>query len=275
MNFFQKLSNGWNISLNSFKVLRENRQLIVFPILSGISMILLTLSFIVAILAAAGWDAGGISQHSTPASYAGVFLFYMLNYFIVIFFNTALIHCATLYFRGEKPTIKAGLAFSVSQLRSILTWSLFAATIGFILRLLQENLGSVGRVITGLIGIVWNIATFFAVPVMLYEQTGPIATVKRSAQIMKQKWGERIGAGFSFTIIYLLAMFLVCGILFGLGLIINPVVGCVLGVVGALTVIAVLSASQTIFVSAMYHNVTGDPVKHFEQQFIDNLFEAK
>ncbi|MBA4167985.1 MAG: hypothetical protein H0X41_10665, partial [Chitinophagaceae bacterium] len=249
MNFFQKLSNGWDISLNSFKVLLENKQLIIFPILSGISMLALTLSFIVAILAAAGWDADMISEQSTPGRYAGLFLFYMLNYLIVVFFNTALIHCSTLYFRGERPTVRAGLAFSVSRLELILIWSLFAATIGFLLRILQENLGSVGRLITGLIGIVWNIATFFAVPVMIYEQTGPIETVKRSAGIMKEKWGERIGAAFSFGIIYILALFLGGGILFALGLIIHPVVGIVLAVIGALAVIAVLSATQTIFVS--------------------------
>ena len=275
MNFFQKLSNGWNISLNSFKVLGENKQLIIFPVLSGISMVAVIASFIVAILASAGWDADQVAESPTAATYAGLFLFYMLNYLIIVFFNTALIHCATLYFKGQRPTVGDGLAFSMSRLSAILSWSLFAATVGFILRILQENLGSAGRIITGLIGIVWNVATFFAVPVMIYEQTGPIETVKRSAGLMKEKWGERLGAGFSFAVIYLLAIFLVCGILFGAGSLVNPLLGISLAVLGALAVIAILSASQTIFVAAMYHNITGDPVQHFNQQFIDKLFVAK
>jgi hypothetical protein len=275
MNFFQRLSNGWNISLNSFKVLRENKQLIIFPILSGISMVAVIASFMVSILASAGWDTDQIAEAPTAATYAGLFLFYMLNYLIIVFFNTALIHCTTLYFRGERPTVKGGLAFSMSRLSAILSWSLFAATVGFLLRVLQENLGSVGKMITGLIGIVWNVATFFAIPVMIYEQTGPIETVKRSAGLMKQKWGERLGAGFSFAIIYILALFLVCGILFVAGSLFHPLLGISLAVLGALAVIAVLSASQTIFVAAMYHNITGDPVQHFEQQFIDKLFEPK
>jgi hypothetical protein len=36
-----------------------------------------------------------------------------------------------------------------------------------------------------------------------------------------------------------------------------------------------MSAAQTIFIAAVYHNVTGNPVEHFNQKLIDNLFEPK
>jgi len=39
--------------------------------------------------------------------------------------------------------------------------------------------------------------------------------------------------------------------------------------------IAVMSATQTIFVSAIYHNVTGEPVAYFDEQLVDNLFQHK
>jgi len=48
-----------------------------------------------------------------------------------------------------------------------------------------------------------------------------------------------------------------------------------MAVIGGFTVISIISAAQTIFVSAVYHNITGDPVKHFNQQMIDQLFEKK
>jgi hypothetical protein len=63
--------------------------------------------------------------------------------------------------------------------------------------------------------------------------------------------------------------------LFFIGAIAHPAAGIVLAVLGCLLVLAVISAAQTIFVSAVYHNVTGDPVQHFNQQLIDNLFESK
>ena len=275
MGFFSRLSAGWNISLNSFKVLKENKQLLLFPLLSGISLILIIGSFCTAVLAAAGWDVEGISKPDRITGYGIAFVFYVINYFVVVFFNTALIHCAHLYFKGEEPTIAKGLQFSVSRLGVIFSWALFAGTVGTILKAIQENVGILGKILTGLVGIVWGVATFFVVPVIAFENAGPITAVKRSAQLMKQKWGESIGAGFSFGIIQLLAFVLVVIPLFIIGFFIHPLMGVALAVLGFSLIIAVMSAVKMIFIAAVYHNVTGDPVEQFNQNMIDNLFVRK
>jgi len=275
MRFFDRLSNGWNISLNSFKVLKENKQLLVFPLLSGISLILIIGSFCTAVLAAAGWDVEGTSKPDRITGYGIAFLFYVVNYFVVVFFNTALIHCAHLYFKGEQPTIQKGLQFSMSRLGAIFSWALFAATVGTILKAVQENVGFLGKIITGLIGIVWSVATFFVVPVIAFENAGPLQAVKRSAQLMKEKWGESLGAGFSFGIVQLLAFLLVVVPLFIIGFFIHPLAGVALGILGFAVVVAVMSAVKMIFMAAVYHNVTGDPVEQFNQNLIDNLFVRK
>jgi len=275
MNFFDRLSNGWKISLNCFSLLKENKQLIIFPILSGLSMILIMGSLIVGILAAAGWDTGNLSDTSNTANYLVLFAFYVVNYFIVVFFNMALIHCTHLYFMGEEPTVRKGIQFSLSRIRTIFSWAVIAAIVGTILKLLQENLGSIGKIITGLVGMVWNIAVFFVVPIIAYENLGPIDAIKRSAQMMKEKWGESLGASFSFGLIHFLAIVLVAGILGIIGSLIHPLVGISLALLGVLLVAAIMSAVHTIFVSAVYHDVTGNPVKHFNQALADNLFISK
>ena len=275
MNFFDRLSNGWKISLNCFSLLKENKQLIIFPILSGLSMILIMGSLIVGILAAAGWDTGNLSDTSNTANYLVLFAFYVVNYFIVVFFNMALIHCTHLYFMGEEPTVRKGIQFSLSRIRTIFSWAVIAAIVGTILKLLQENLGSIGKIITGLVGMVWNIAVFFVVPIIAYENLGPIDAIKRSAQMMKEKWGESLGASFSFGLIHFLAIVLVAGILGIIGSLIHPLVGISLALLGVLLVAAIISAVHTIFVSAVYHDVTGNPVKHFNQALADNLFISK
>jgi Family of unknown function (DUF6159) len=275
MGIFEKLSNGWTLSLNSLKVLKANKQLIIFPILSGISMILIIGSFIVAMLASAGWEIGDIREQGKAFNYIAGFLFYLVNYFVVVFFNTALIDCTRDYFNGEVPSVQKGLRFSMSRLGAIFTWSLFAATIGFALRLLQENLGWLGKIITGIIGIVWSIATFFVVPIIAYENLNPIQAVKRSTQLMKEKWGESLGSTFSFGLLRLLAFVIICLPLFFVGLLINPILGIILMVLGIFFVMAVSSAAQTIFISAVYHNINGDPIKNFDEQFADNLFRTK
>jgi hypothetical protein len=275
MDFFTRLSNGWTLSMNSFKVLKENKQLIIFPILSGIALILIMGSFVVSSLAIAGWDIENISEPGTVTTYVIVFLFYLVNYFVVVFFNMALIHCTRLYFKGEEVTIAKGLEFSKSRIGAIFLWSVFAATVGTILKLIQENVGWLGKIITGLIGIIWGIATFFVVPVIAYENLGPIDAFKRSATIMKEKWGESLGATFSFGLINFLLMLAVAVVFFFIGSTIHLYAGIALAVLGAFIVMAVMSAVETIFISAVYHNINNEPVKQFDGQLLDNLFERK
>lgn len=275
MGFFDRLSTGWKLSMNSFKVLKENKKLIIFPILSGISLLLIMSSFIVAILAAAGWDTDNIKEQSRITDYLYLFGFYVVNYFVIVFFNMALIYCTKLYFSGEEVTIKKGIQFSLSRIGTIFSWAIFAGTIGTILKIIQENVGSLGKIITGIIGIVWSIATFFVVPIIAFENAGPIEALNRSRKLMAEKWGESIGASFSFGIIHLIAFVLVALPLFGIGMLINPLVGIALGVMGIFLIYSVLSAAQTIFISAVYLNINDEPTKYFDKQMIDNLFVQK
>ena len=275
MSFFDRLSNGWTLAINSLKVLKENKQLIIFPVLSGISLVLIMGSFVLVFLGVNGWSDENIEDPGTIGNYLYLFLFYLVNYFIVVFFNMGLIHCTRLYFRGEEVSINAGLRFSLSRIGTIFSWAVFAATVGTILRIIQEESGLIGKIITGIIGIVWNIATFFVVPVIAYEGLGPIAAFKRSSQLMKQKWGESLGATFSFGLIQFLAMIVLIIPLFFIGNMIHPIGGIALAIMGVFIIATIFSAAQTIFVSAVYHNITDEPVKHFNQQMIDGLFQKK
>ena len=275
MSFFDRLSNGWTLAMNSFKVLRENKQLIIFPLLSGISLVLVMGSFVLVFLGINGWPGENAEDPRSLGNYLFMFLFYLVNYFVVVFFNMALIHCTRLYFRGEEVSVNAGLRFSLSRIGSIFSWAVFAATIGTILRIIQEESGFIGKIITGIIGIVWSIATFFVVPIIAYEDLGPIAAFKRSSQLMKQKWGESLGATFSFGLIQFIAMIILMIPCFIIGSLVGPFLGVALALMGAFIISAVFSAAQTIFVSAVYHNITDEPVKHFNQQMIDGLFQKK
>lgn len=274
MNLGTRFSNGWTIAKNSFKVLRENRQLIVFPILSGISIILIVASFFTVALGFAGWNVDNMRDLGTVGSYVVLFIFYIINYFVIVFFNMALVHCTSLYFKGEEVTIRKGIDFSMSRIGSILAWAVFAGTIGAVLKIIQENVGALGKIITGIIGVVWSIATFFVVPVIAYENLGPIGAFKKSANLMKEKWGERIGAGFSFFLIEFVALLAIATVGFLLASI-NIILGVAIAVIGILLLLTVISAVKTIFISAVYHNIQGDPVELYNQQFIDNLFETK
>lgn len=276
MSFFDRLSNGWSLAMNSFKVLRENKQLIIFPILSGICILAVIASFFAISWNAGVWDdESEFESLNTPLTWLLTFGFYLVNYFVVVFFNTALIHCTRLYFHGEEVSVRAGMQFAFSRIGAIFSWAFFAATVGMILKTIQENSGWLGKIITGILGVVWSVATFFVVPVIAYEKAGPLEAFRRSSGLMKQKWGESLGATFSFGIIQFLGFLVVGGVLFLVGSIVNTYVGIGLAVLGVFLVFAIMSAAETIFVSAVYHNITGDPVKHFNEQMVDRLFEHK
>jgi hypothetical protein len=275
MSFFDKLSNGWKLAMNSFKVLRDNKQLIIFPILSGISLVLVIGTFFTGVLAMYGWSFDALEQQNPVINYLMLFAFYIVNYFIIVFFNMALVHCTRLYFRGEEVTVAKGLKFSMTRLGAIFSWAVFAAVVGTILKAIQENSGLLGKIITGIIGIVWSVATFFVVPIIAYENLGPIDAFKRSSNMMKAKWGESLAGSFSFGLIQFLGILLVAVPLFFLGGMIDPLLGIALAFAGGFIVMAIVSAAETIFVSAVYHNINNDPVTHFTQQMIDDLFVEK
>jgi hypothetical protein len=275
MSFFTRLSNGWQISMNSFKVLKENKQLIIFPIISGISMILIMGSFFTVMLGMSGWDFDRLDQQDDLVYIGMTLLYYLVNYFVVVFFNVALTHCTRLYFHGEEVTIRKGIDYSISRIGAIFSWALFAATVGTLLKYLQENSGWIGRIIIGILGIAWSVTTFFVVPVIAYENLGPLGAFKRSAQLMKSKWGESAAATFSFGLIQFLAILLISLPLLALGAAIHIILGIALALLSAFIIMAVLSATQTIFISAIYHNINGDPVQHFNDQFVENLFVHK
>jgi len=275
MGFFDRLSKGWEISMSSYKVLLANKQLIIFPILSGLSMLLIMGSVFGVFFARYGLDFAASTEVSRGTMYLGLFFFYIVNYFVIVFFNMALMHCAKLYFDGEEVALSKGLQFSAGRIGAIFSWAVFAATVGIVLRMIQDNAGWLGKILISIVGFVWSLATFFVIPIIAYENLGPVDALKKSAEIMKEKWGERLGASFSFALIPLLGIlcFGVAG--FAVGYLVNEIVGVGLFVAGLLLVFATTSALNSIFVSAVYNNINGNINEHFNKQMLDGLFEER
>jgi len=274
MNFFTRLNNGWEIAKTSFKVLNAHKELIVFPILSGISVLFIIGSFFIAVGARSGWDIDNMNV-SRGMVYLVVFAFYIINYFVVVFFNMALMHCARLYFAGEPVSVGKGLRFSASRIGAIFSWAVFAGSVGTVLKIAQDNLGTLGKILTGLIGIVWSVATFFVIPVIAYENAGPIDAVKRSTQIMKEKWGEGLGANFSIGLVAFFAIITVAVVGMAVGVFINEGVGIGIFALGLLSIVCISSALHSIFISAVYNNINGNVNEHFSDEMMNGLFVAK
>ncbi|MBO6515718.1 MAG: hypothetical protein JJ975_04125 [Bacteroidia bacterium] len=276
MGVFSRIGKGWNMAFLSLKVIRRNKQLILFPIISGLALVAILASFVGVAILNYGMELDLVIENSETLDYVIAFLFYLVSYFIVVFFNIGLVHCTRVYLQGGEPSFSDGVRFAATRIPTILGWSVLAATVGLILKAIQENSGTVGQIISSIIGVVWSIVTFFVVPVLAYEDLGPVEALKRSTGIMKNKWGESIGASFSFgavTFVGMLIIALPIGLIAGS---VNVFFGLAVGVLVAFLIHAIVSSAEMVFIASVYHKMVADqPVEYLNSEVIDDLFIEK
>lgn len=203
----ERLSNGWELVKASWGVLQADKELIVFPILSAVAVLLASLAFLAPILLAGAadyllFDAG---DGSGALTLLVGFAFYFVQYFIILFANSALIGAALIRLEGGDPTVADGVRIAWGHLPSILGYALIASTVGMILRALSRSQKGVGRLVGSILGVAWNLATFLVLPVLIVEDLGPIAGIKRSAQLLRSTWGEQITGNVSIAGLFLIA----------------------------------------------------------------------
>lgn len=252
-----KFTRTWSLMSDCWQVLKQDKSLLVFPLISGFCCLLLLASFAVPIYLTGAWTppAHDAVPQRQVAYYGTLFAFYVANYFIVVFFNAAIISCAALRMGGGNPTVGDGLRAAGSRLPAIAGWALVSATVGLILRIIEDRSDKVGQFIAGLLGMAWTVVSFLVVPVLVMENKGPIAALQDSTALLKKTWGEQLISNFSFgTIFFVLALpafaLIVLGFFLG-----SPValIACVALAVMYLIVLALIqSAMQAIFQTALF-----------------------
>ncbi len=282
MTFFERLKNGWKIGWSSLEIIKENPSLLLFVVMSGGAMILVVASFFTSLFLVLGVP-GMENLAARMAEWEGnntvmfivLFLFYLIAYFIIVFFNVGLVYCTRQIFEGVEPSVRDGLKYSVSRINVILPWAALAATVGVVLKMIEEKAGFVGQIVISLIGAVWSIATFFILPVIAFENIGPVDAVKRSARIMREQWGESIGANFSFAAFYILGY--LAGIVFGITMFsLNPFIAIAGGILIIVLVHTVVASANTVFITGAYRKVQHQSAGHFDDNdALDHLFVEK
>jgi len=271
-----KIARSWELVKASWAVLQADRELIVFPILSTIAVSLVMVSFAVPMFLAGMFEAGFSPGDGVP--FLGVllgFVFYVLQYTIIFYCNSALVGAAMIRLKGGDPTLRDGFQIANRHLASIAGYALLAGTVGIVLRSIARR-GVVARIVASLFGAAWNIATFLAVPVLVVEGVGPIDAVKRSTHLLKKTWGEQIagsiGLGAAFGLVILLGALLFGGALtLAVSTQSTPLI---VGVVAVFVLAGVLtglvgSALSAIYTAAVYRYATeGDAGGMFDPELV-------
>jgi len=159
-----------------WQMLKQDKSLLVFPLISGFCCLLLLASFAVPIYMTGAWTppAHDAATQRQIAYYGTLFAFYVANYFIVVFFNAAIIACATQRMNGGNPTVGNGFRVALSRLPVIIGWALVMATVGLLLRIIEERSSKVGEIVAGILGAGWTLVTFLVVPIIVIENKNPV-----------------------------------------------------------------------------------------------------
>jgi hypothetical protein len=262
----ERIRRGWRLAKESLTVVRSDPALVALVVIGVVLAALVALPAIVA--------GAVVSEGDEPSTIAwilvGIGLY--LAYAVTIFFGVALVHAVGRVLDGEDATVGEAVSFALTRLGPIVGWSIVGATVTLLLAFLRSRGGLAGNLIAGLGGAAWSLVTFLAVPVIAFEGLGPFATLKRSASLFRERWGEQItgsiGIGLVFFLLALQAV-LLAGVGFAIASSEAAAIGWVLAIIGVLAVgaIAVVGrAASATFGAVLYrYAATGQTAHPFSE----------
>jgi hypothetical protein len=238
-----RFTRSWLLFKSSISVIARNKQLLLFPVVTGVLTVVIILFFVApALLWPTGhpyssvehWQAIGNNFLTMSGSFSGrndlrftespgatayVVLLYFVSMFLATFFNVAFYNEILAALSGKTVSLGRGLRFACSRYQAIFMWALFAGIIGLIIKIIERRLDFVGRIIARFIGVAWSIASVFAIPVIVRDQqsVNPVAVLRKSAEALRRTWGEAligyIGIGFGNLIFFFVSLVLLVGAL--------------------------------------------------------------
>lgn len=276
-----KFSSTWALMGASWQVLKKDKEILFFPLISAICCLVVIASFGIPIFASGAWRnlGSGNSTNSHFLYYATLFLFYFCNYFVIVFFNSAIVACAAMRMEGGDPTVSYGFQVALSRLPLIIGWALISATVGLILRVIEDRSQRLGQIVAALLGVAWTVASFLVIPILVIEKKDPVTALRESTSLLKKTWGQQLIGNFSFGLVFFLLgvpaiVFLVLGFATGSGA--GAVVGIVLAIIYLIGLALVQSALQAIFQAALYlYTKSGQVAPGFERDLLANAMRQK
>ncbi len=245
---------SWQIAKRSWAVLRDDKTLAWFPVLSAIGS-LIVIAALGGLFLVAGIDDSASGTSLQPLGYVLIVVAYLALAMVQTYFLAGLVAGADQRLRGQDSTLKSALDIANSRLHRLLPWAVVTATVTMILQAIEERFGLIGTIVARLVGLAWNLVTFLVVPILVLEDLGVGDALKRSKDLFKKTWGENVIGQFGLGAVgFLLAL---PGILLiAVGAAIGTAGLIVLGVVGGVWLVVsavIVSALSGIYRTALYH----------------------
>ena len=268
-------------------MLAVDKELVVFPLLSFLASVVAVLSFL-----GVGFGIGSLDRLGTGGlrvvDYLVAFGFYLVLYFVIIFFNSALVYAAHFRLAGGDPNIRTGLYGAMNHAGAIFMWALVSAVVGLVLRILAGRareqggiMGFISQLVVALLGAAWTMLTYFVVPLIVIEGLGFRRSFRESLSLFRRTWGEQVVGNFGLGLAAFLA-FLVAGLISAGLFIVLPSLGAVgmglwvvitVGLLGAIAL--TFAALDGIYKAALFmYAATGQIPALFPAEVVREGFRA-
>lgn len=286
MNFVERATRSWRLIRASIAVLNSDGELLILPAISGIVTALVVGGFVAQAVSDGTFEAlkdGDQSFTAMQGFYGWLLVVYVVQYFVIIFFNTALVGAALERMDGRDPTVRSALGLALRRIGPIMGYAVISATVGVILRIVADRLGFIGRLIEAGVGIAWTLATFLVVPVLAAEGVGPIEAIEKSGRLLRQSWGENVigNAGISLVFSAIGTVVILVFLAGGWTVYNGPfqTLGLCMMAVGVMLMLALMllgAALSAVYAAAVYYYaVVGEPPEGFDRDLIHDAFTPK
>lgn len=272
----------------SFALLRYDKEIVWFPVLSAITFLLsLALLSAVYYFAVGGGSFESLKSLENAEQgvknltvYGTLFGYYLLVFFITNFFQAGIFIIVHARFSGENLSMSEGLRGARKRAGKIFLWSIISATVGVVLQIVSDKSKLVGKIIAGLLGAAWNILTYFSLPSLVIGQASITDSFRESAAMIRRTWGETIIVNFGVGLVFGLAtmLLIVIGVVI---LILFPTIPVAIGVGGTLLILIILltilsSSLSSIFKLVLFEYArTGTVPQGFSADVVQNAIKVK
>lgn len=198
-------SDSKSITKASFGVLKSRPYLLLFPVVGGVLALVGLAIPLGAGLGALGWNrveqAAANSDVTTGEAIIGVVALALAVYLgtlISQLFLAGLVAAADDELQGRHSTFGSAMGRAFSRFGAVAGWAGIEALVGWLLSALRSNnsggVAGVAKAVGGsLLGAMWAVITFFALPMIVLRGKGPITAIKDSAKLIRSTWGQQIG----------------------------------------------------------------------------------
>ncbi|MFH0874528.1 MAG: DUF6159 family protein [archaeon] len=266
MGIGDTFTRSWDLTKQTFSVIKADKEILIFPILASFFSIIFFAVMAVPFLMSNIMVELGFDKLGDLAYLIVMFLLYLGIAFISTFFNVAVVYCAKKRFEGGDPTFSEGLKEAFKRIHLIFMWSIVSAIVGIILNSIENaarksNNALAKMLLSGarsILGLLWSIVSVFVVPAMVFDNVGPFEALKKSTIAVKKTWGESIIRHYGLGLVQVL--FIIAGIIiFGVpGFLLLTVMWqagvavLALGVLYIIIIMLVFGTANTVFNTALY-----------------------